>query len=156
MNFWKFLVELIHYGAWPAIVAVLLYVFRKHISDLLKSQIRVRHKETEIEFNVPLAQKQIEEIEASSLSSAKTTEISYKMYLNRVEILAVYTAAIATGNRNFVKALQPQAKETFKDALDILEKENPDCKSLDFLHRMKAQIESSGKDERKPRWDDNL
>lgn len=106
MNFWQFIAEVIHYVAWPAIILVVVLLFRKHIEALLKSRMKVRHKDIEIEFNIP-SELQSKMVKKVKLSDVNKDTLTWEHYLDALEHWAFELGI----KLSMVAAQHPSAKD---------------------------------------------
>jgi len=129
MSFKEFIVQILHYAAWPAMIFGVVLLFRERIEVLLKSRMKVRHKDTEVELNIPteLQKKMSKKVDLSELNKEKYT---WEDYLDALEQWAFNLGMKIT----LLTEALPKAKDTtifryeleqLKTITDKLEKERP-------------------------------
>lgn len=139
----EFIVQIIHYAAWPVIILVLFYMFREYVAYLLKSPITLRHGDTSVELNM-LNELQQNLAKMRAEPTMKATDYSHKkLYLNQLVISNFYAGAIALGETDLIKAFQEAAKISFEVALMELEGEKVWPEQLEIFKNWAIIMKSS-------------
>ena len=149
MNFWQFIIEVIHYAAWPAAAIATLIVLRKPISSLLERPIRLRRGELLMELNVP--RKLQEKIyEDKALFEATKDTLDFNNYLDTVEAFTLSCGFLALELQGQPEQteLRQLAEDTFLAGVKKIITERPNTDSILLFSKIESVLKSS----QKVRW----
>ncbi len=143
IEFLRVLFELIGHLAWPATILVIVYIFKKPISELLKriKKISSGDKSIELDLLKIVSQQQLYKKNLDVLSVTKET-CNYETYLELVNNLAyAQIAMVALGIRD--KQPHDVLRKTikfFELSMKKLEKETPNDKSVIKLRELSEDV----------------
>jgi len=144
MNFWQFIVEIIHYAGWPAVAFTTLIVLRKPIYSLLERPIKLRRGELLMELNVP---RELQEkiYEDKALFGASKDTLNFKQYLDLAEAFT-FTCGLLAGEyrkQPELKELQQLAEDCFNRGVNKIQEERPETDSLTTFRTIEKLLKSS-------------
>ncbi len=147
--FLKFVVDIIHYAAWPAVVIFALIFFSKPLRGLIKGIKKFTHKETSIDFTEGVAAEVKKVVGDRDFVSATKETLNYEKYLYDIQGLGVVIAIFASRVRKLDKQwpLLGLGDEVLEMIADKVKEERPTSWVLKFLSTKLKTVKS--KDEQK-------
>ncbi len=144
MNFWQFIVDVIHYTAWPITVLAVLYWFRKPMKGLLGRLKKAGAKDYYAEFAIPDLQKKA--MQKVKLPEVNKDTLTWQHYLDALENW-VFNLGMKL---HFVFMQQPSAIDTkgmkhemnvLKTVTEKIEKDRPNSTVIEFVHDVMKDID---------------
>lgn len=98
----KFVVDIIHYAAWPAVVIFTLIFFSEPLGKLLNRIRKLKHKDSSIDFAA--LPPEVQEAVGGTLMYGITKEnLNYDKYLDTIQGLGLFIAIFASRVRELDK-----------------------------------------------------
>ena len=131
--FLKFIVDIVHYAAWPLVMIGALYLFREPLRKKIRELIKIGHKDIAAVFDIPEPQRKI--LESGRFLPATKDTIDYGWYLKSTIALAMLIGALALElKKSNVKSRHLQlAKLSLAATLKRLKKDRPDIADIEDI-----------------------
>ncbi len=131
----KFVVDIIHYAAWPVVVIFTLLFFSKPLGELLTRIRKFKHKDSSIDFAALPAEVQ-KAVGDRMVFDATRENIDYDKYLNTIEGLGIVIAVFASRVRELDKEypILKMADDVLKKIVSQIEAERSTHSLLKFMH----------------------
>ncbi len=130
----KFVVDIIHYAAWPSVVIFTLLFFSKPLGELLNRIRKLKHKDSFIDFAALPAEVQKAVGDRMALDATKEN-LNYDKYLDTIEGLGVVIAIFASRVRKFDKEypMLDMGDTVLKLIVDKVKADRPTSKFVSML-----------------------
>lgn len=150
----KFIVEVIHYTAWPTVILVVLLVFCKPIISLIErfKKVGIKHGDKEYFFEADAIMKHQKKVsKQSGFIEVSRDTLDFDNYLDVLEMWTGTLGLLAFEwcNQPKWKSEQPIIQNCFKILIMKLDKERPNEKLLSSHHKLLALLESFQKHNQK-------
>ncbi len=137
--FLKFVVDIIHYAAWPAVVIFALIFFSKPLGGLIKGIKKFTHKDTSIDFTEGVAAEVKKAVGGGKFFGATEETLNYEKYLDDIEVLGVAIALFTSrlrkyGEKRKVLEIGDKALELI---IDKLKEERPTSPDLELTIKLR-------------------
>lgn len=132
--FLKFIVDIVHYAAWPLLVIGVLYLFREPLRIKIRELTKIGHKDTYLDFT-SIPKKKREMLKSGDFLPSTKETINYDWYLESTGALAMLIGILALELKKYnVKSrLLQMAQLTLTATLKQLKKDKPDIEGLDVI-----------------------
>ena len=136
MDFWQFVIDFVHYTAWPVVVLVILLVFRKNIGGVLRRIKRVGHGDKFAEFI---------DYERKTSSSKKLMiyevsedSLTWDYYLDLLESFVSCNAMIVRLSDDIPEYgdIKRDAAFRMKKGFEVIQKERPTSHFVSLFNEM--------------------
>ena len=130
----EFIGNIVHYAAWPVVLIIVLYLFRRPITALIDRIKSVRYKGAAVDLS-GIPDEVRKNIKAKDSMDVTRENLSYENHLNMVEVLALYIAVLASHVRQY-EASSPiiVLSQGMLDTLTAkLKADKPQSKLIKFL-----------------------
>jgi len=128
--FLKFIVDIVHYAAWPLVMIGALYLFREPLRKKIRELIKIGHKDIAAVFDIPEPQREI--LESGRFLPATKDTIDYDWYLESTVALAMLIGVLALElqKHNVKSSLLQLAKFSLAATHKRLRKDRSDIEGL--------------------------
>jgi len=143
-----FVVDIIHYAAWPTVVIFTLIFFSKPLEKLLNRIRKLKHKDSSIDFTaLPTEVKKA--VGDKEIFDVTRENLNYDKYLDTIEGLGIVIAIFASRVRKFDKewTLLELGDKVLEQTADKIKAERSTSIFLKFMHTGLEDV--LPKDERK-------
>lgn len=145
-GFGKFLVEILHYCAWPAVVLVGLYWLRNPIVAAIGRFKKIQHKDTVLEFDP--AQLQEGFVDSVDFENATEQAPTWEQFANASETGAIFCGLYILQVIDTNRAVAKKCKPLFDSIIKAIRRIRPDKFWLDdMLNRIKKAVDALELDE---------
>lgn len=145
MGFTEFIVNIVHYAAWPAVAVATLIVLHKPISLLLERPIKLRRGELLMELNVPRELQ--EKIEDKAFFEVTKDTLDFNNYLDVIEAFTLSCGFLALELQGQPEQTEFRqlAEDTFITGVKKIITERPNTKSIPVFSKIENALKSPHK-----------
>ncbi|GEM_PF-5946053 len=136
MNFWEFIVGIVHYIAWPIAALIILYWFRENLANMLKRRIKYTAGQHSIEILEEM-NKEIPQIDMGNASEKSRLDLVERIAYDN--ILVIMLLDIASEQPPNSQDFHKRAMETLAMALGELEAKRPDSDMIPIINGLNSK-----------------